>query len=81
MKDAKFVNQDGTPETLGSLKGKTVFLVPSLRSAVTRARLPLAIFCSYRQRSMPPKRPMLRSSLSMSIRTATRKRVLPRTQR
>lgn len=30
VKDAKFVNQDGTPETLGSLKGKTVFLVPLL---------------------------------------------------
>jgi protein SCO1/2 len=28
--NAKFLNQDGTPETLGSLKGKTVFLVPYL---------------------------------------------------
>lgn len=30
VKTAKFVNQYGTPETLGSLKGKTVFLVPLL---------------------------------------------------
>lgn len=27
---AKFVNQNGTPETLGALKGKTVFVVPYL---------------------------------------------------
>ncbi len=30
VRDAKFVNQDGAPETLGALKGKTVFLVPLL---------------------------------------------------
>jgi cytochrome oxidase Cu insertion factor (SCO1/SenC/PrrC family) len=30
VKDATFVNQSGTPETLGALKGKTVFLVPFL---------------------------------------------------
>ncbi len=30
VKDAKFVDQHGTPETLGALKGKTVFLVPFL---------------------------------------------------
>lgn len=30
VKDAKFVNQSGTPETLNALKGKTVFLVPFL---------------------------------------------------
>ncbi|MGB7104563.1 MAG: SCO family protein [Acidimicrobiales bacterium] len=30
VKNATFVNQSGTPETLGSLKGKTVFLVPFL---------------------------------------------------
>lgn len=30
VKDAKFVNQNGTPETLGALKGKTVFLFPYL---------------------------------------------------
>ena len=30
VRDAKFVNQNGTPETLGALKGKTVFLVPLL---------------------------------------------------
>jgi protein SCO1/2 len=30
VKSATFVNQDGTPETLGALKGKTVFLVPFL---------------------------------------------------
>jgi cytochrome oxidase Cu insertion factor (SCO1/SenC/PrrC family) len=28
--NAKFENQDGTPETLGALKGKTVFVVPYL---------------------------------------------------
>jgi cytochrome oxidase Cu insertion factor (SCO1/SenC/PrrC family) len=27
---AKFVNQNGTPETLGALKGKTVFIIPFL---------------------------------------------------
>ena len=30
VRDAKFVNQHGMPETLGALKGKTVFLVPLL---------------------------------------------------
>ncbi len=30
VKNAQFVNQNGTPETLGSLKGKTVFIVPLL---------------------------------------------------
>jgi protein SCO1/2 len=30
VRDATFVNQNGAPETLGSLKGKTVFLVPFL---------------------------------------------------
>jgi protein SCO1/2 len=30
VKDARFVNQSGTPETLGALKGKTIFLVPFL---------------------------------------------------
>ncbi|MGC2174745.1 MAG: SCO family protein [Acidimicrobiales bacterium] len=30
VKNAKFVNQNGTPETLGALKGKTVFVVPFL---------------------------------------------------
>ncbi len=30
VSNAKFVNQNGEPETLGSLKGKTVFLVPYL---------------------------------------------------
>ena len=30
VQNAKFVNQDGTPETLGALKGKTVFVVPLL---------------------------------------------------
>lgn len=30
VKNATFVNQNGTPETLGALKGKTVFLVPFL---------------------------------------------------
>ncbi len=30
VKNAKFVNQYGAPETLGALKGKTVFLVPLL---------------------------------------------------
>ncbi len=28
--NARFINQDGKPETLGSLRGKTVFLVPYL---------------------------------------------------
>ena len=30
VRDAKFVDQNGTPETLGALKGKTVFVVPLL---------------------------------------------------
>jgi protein SCO1/2 len=30
VRDAKFVNQDGAAETLGSLRGKTVFVVPLL---------------------------------------------------
>lgn len=30
VKNAKFVNQYGMPETLGSLRGKTIFLVPLL---------------------------------------------------
>jgi len=30
VKSARFINQDGVSETLGSLKGKTVFLVPFL---------------------------------------------------
>lgn len=30
VKNATFVNQNGVPETLGALKGKTVFLVPLL---------------------------------------------------
>ncbi|MGC2175409.1 MAG: SCO family protein [Acidimicrobiales bacterium] len=30
VQDATFVNQSGTPETLGALNGKTVFLVPFL---------------------------------------------------
>ena len=30
VKSARFVNQNGTPETLGALKGRTVFLVPFL---------------------------------------------------
>jgi protein SCO1/2 len=30
VKDAKFINQNGSPETLGALKGKTIFIVPLL---------------------------------------------------
>jgi len=30
VRDARFVNQNGTPETLGALKGKTIFVVPLL---------------------------------------------------
>ncbi len=30
VRDAKFVDQNGTPETLGALKGRTVFVVPLL---------------------------------------------------
>lgn len=30
VKDAKFVNQNGVPETIGALEGKTVFLFPYL---------------------------------------------------